>query len=148
MVRDGRTRCRGAARATLLIFVAALLLIERRSRGAARYHHTTGRYRSLPTRRLSGIAGLIAAAACLLPVALGFLLPVALLARWAVETWENVLDARFFMFAGNSFVLAAISAAVSSRSRWCWPTRSGAGPTRWCRGRCAWAAWDMPSPAR
>jgi len=99
--------------ATLLIFVAALLLIERRSRGAARYHHTTGRYRSLPTRRLSGIAGLIAAAACLLPVTLGFLLPVALLAKWAVETWENVLDARFFMFAGNSFVLAAISAAVS-----------------------------------
>lgn len=99
--------------ATLLIFVAALLLIERRSRGAARYHHTTGRYRTLPTRRLSGTAGLIAALACLLPVGLGFLLPVAVLANWAAETRAQVIDARFFEFAGNSFVLAAISAAVS-----------------------------------
>ncbi len=99
--------------ATLLIFVAALLLIERRSRGAARYHHPTGRYRTLPTRRLSGAAGLIAAFACLLPVGLGFLLPVAVLANWAAETRAQVIDARFFEFAGNSFVLAAISAAVS-----------------------------------
>jgi iron(III) transport system permease protein len=99
--------------ATLLIFVAALLLIERRSRGAARYHHTTGRYRTLPTRPLAGLAGLIAAAACLLPVALGFLLPVAVLARWALQTWDTVIDARFFQFAGNSFVLAALSAAVA-----------------------------------
>ncbi|MDF2763169.1 MAG: iron transporter permease [Rhodospirillales bacterium] len=99
--------------ATLLIFVAALLLIERRSRGAARYHHTTGRYRTLPTRPLGGLAGIIAAAACLLPVGLGFLLPVAVLGNWAIETWDYVIDARFFMFAGNSFVLAAISAAVA-----------------------------------
>ena len=99
--------------ATLLIFVVALLLIERRSRGAARYHHTTGRYRTLPTRPLGGPAGIIAAAACLLPVCLGFLLPVAVLGKWAIETWDHVIDARFFMFAGNSFVLAAISAAVA-----------------------------------
>jgi iron(III) transport system permease protein len=99
--------------ATLLIFVAALLLIERRSRGAARYHHTTGRYRTLPTRPLGGAAGLLAAAACLLPILLGFLLPVAMLTKWAIETWSHVIDARFLEFAGNSFVLAAISAAVS-----------------------------------
>ncbi len=99
--------------ATLLIFVAALLLIERHSRGAARYHHTTGRYRTLPTRRLSAIAGLLAAAACLLPVGLGFLLPVGVLGKWAIETWSSTIDARFFQFAGNSFILAAISAGVS-----------------------------------
>lgn len=99
--------------AVLLLFVAGLLLIERRSRGAARYHHTTGRYRTLPNRRLSGLAGVIAAAACLLPVALGFLLPVAVLAKWARETWASTLDARFFHFAGNSFILAAITAALS-----------------------------------
>ncbi|MCI0431113.1 MAG: iron ABC transporter permease [Rhodospirillales bacterium] len=99
--------------AVLLLFVAALLLFERRSRGAARYHHTTGRYRTLPSRRLSGLAGLAAAAACLLPVALGFLLPVAVLAKWALETWAVSIDARFFQFAGNSFVLAAISGALS-----------------------------------
>jgi iron(III) transport system permease protein len=99
--------------AVLLLFVAALLLIERRSRGAARYHHTTGRYRTLPTRRLSGLAGAVASLACLLPVALGFLLPVAVLAKWAQERWSDTIDARFFHFAGNSFVLAALSAAVS-----------------------------------
>ena len=99
--------------AVLLLFVAALLLIERRSRGAARYHHTTGRYRTLPMRRLGGIAGAVAWAACLLPVLLGFLLPVTVLAKWAVERWSDTIDARFWHFAANSFVLAAIAAAVS-----------------------------------
>ena len=99
--------------AVLLLFVAGLLLIERRSRGAARYHHTTGRYRTLPTRRLAGIAGAVASLACLLPVALGFLLPVAVLAKWAQERWADTIDARFLQFAGNSFALAAISAAAS-----------------------------------
>jgi iron(III) transport system permease protein len=36
-----------------------------------------------------------------------------MLTKWAIETWSHVIDARFFEFAGNSFVLAAISAAVS-----------------------------------
>jgi iron(III) transport system permease protein len=38
---------------------------------------------------------------------------VAVLAKWARETWASTLDARFFHFAGNSFILAAITAALS-----------------------------------
>ena len=99
--------------AVLMLFVLALLVAERWSRGAARYHHTSQRYRALPRRRLRGAAGLVAALACLLPVAVGFLLPVAVLAAWAIETAPVVLDRRFFTFAGNSFLLAAVTAALA-----------------------------------
>ena len=99
--------------AVLLLFVAGLLAIERRSRGAARYHHTTGRYRSLPRRKLGGGLGWLAAAGCLLPVGLGFLLPVAVLGKWAADSATSTLDGRFFHFAGNSFLLAAAAALAS-----------------------------------
>ena len=50
--------------AMLLIFVAALLLGEQWSRGRARYHHTTNRYRPLPSYRLRGWPAAFACLAC------------------------------------------------------------------------------------
>ena len=62
---------------------------------------------------MSGGLGWLAVGGCLVPVGLGFLLPVAVLAKWAIATASSTLDARFYHFAGNSFLLASAAALAS-----------------------------------
>jgi iron(III) transport system permease protein len=100
--------------AVLMLFVLALVLVERLSRGAGRTHHTTSRYRSLPRFRLRGAKVVMALAFCVVPVLLGFVLPAGALAWWSAEEGGNVLfDRDFLALVRNSFLLAAIAAAAA-----------------------------------
>lgn len=99
--------------AALLLFVFLLLWIEQASRGQARYHHTSQRYRALPGYRLYGWRRGAAAAVCFVPLGLGFLLPAGVLSGWAVRTASTNLDARFLGFAVNSLTLAAAAACFA-----------------------------------
>lgn len=99
--------------AVLMLFVLVLLEVERRSRGAARYHHTTGRYRRLAARRLKGPAAAAAFAACALPLAIGFLVPGGVLLRLAVTRGDPMWGATFLGLAANSLILAALTAVLA-----------------------------------
>jgi iron(III) transport system permease protein len=99
--------------AVLMLFVFALVLVERASRGSARYHHTSVRYRALPRYELTAVQSALAVGICLMPVMLGFLLPGGVLLNWAVETAPATLDARSLGFALNSLMLAAAAAALA-----------------------------------
>ncbi len=99
--------------AVLMVFVLVLLLVERGSRGRARFHHTTGRYRRLPRHPLRGWRAGAAVAFCLLPVGLGFVLPAAVLVRWSWETAATTVDGRFLGFVLNSLTLAAVTATLA-----------------------------------
>ena len=88
---------------TLLGFVLVVLLLERWSRGRARYHHTSSRYQSLPGYRLRGLRAVLAALACGLPLLLGFLLPAAILLDLLSQVDGRVFSPRFFDLALNSF---------------------------------------------
>ncbi len=70
----------------LLVFVLAVLALERYSRRAKRYHHTSRRYRVLPGYRLTGGRALAAQVACLAPLLLGFVLPALVLAGWTAQS--------------------------------------------------------------
>ncbi|MBI5166014.1 MAG: iron ABC transporter permease [Magnetospirillum sp.] len=101
--------------AVLMLFVLALVLVERMSRGAARFHHTTGRYRQLPRLPLPPLGAAAALAFCALPLVLGFLLPAAVLAGWAVQAgWRRNLGGDFLHLAGNSLILAAVAGVVAA----------------------------------
>ena len=97
----------------LMLFILALLLLERSSRGDARYHHTSPRHRALPRFALSPFAALLAMLACFLPILLGFLLPCSVMLAWAIETAPQVIDARFWGFARNSLTLSAATALIA-----------------------------------
>lgn len=99
--------------AVLLLFIAALVVLERTSRRHARYHHTSGKWRPLPRYQLEGVRAAGAFAACFIPLAIGFLVPGAVLLVWAIETAPSVIDARFWGFAANSVILALLSAALA-----------------------------------
>ncbi|AFL73351.1 ABC transporter permease [Thiocystis violascens] len=99
----------GAAQlsALLLGFVLVLVTLERYSRRRARYHQTSQRHRPLRRHPLRGRHALAAIALCALPLLLGFLVPAAQLAVWALTIARDAYDARFLGLVFNSLGLAA-----------------------------------------
>jgi iron(III) transport system permease protein len=98
--------------ALLLLFVLALVLMERRSRRGG-VQHTTSRYRALPRFTLSRRGRVLAVVACGLPVFFGFLLPMGMLLVWAVETAPAMVNAKFTTATLNSLWLAAVAAVLA-----------------------------------
>lgn len=97
----------------LLVFVAFVLALERAGRAGRRYAGDPGgRAAVMPRRRLGALGGTLAALACLVPVAVGFLVPVAELLRLHLAAGDSMWGPRFLAFATNSLTLAAVSAAV------------------------------------
>lgn len=76
-----RSNLGGAAQlaAVMLFLVAGLLALERVTRGHARSHHTTGRYRSIPFQDLHGWKAAAATILSSIPVILGFFVPLAVI---------------------------------------------------------------------
>jgi len=99
--------------AILLFFVFGLIMLERWSRRRAHFHHTTNRYQRLPDIPLSRGAAAAALIACILPLLFGFIVPTVQLITWALQTWNVMLDHRFFDLVWHSFTLAAGAAVVA-----------------------------------
>jgi iron(III) transport system permease protein len=99
--------------AILTGFVLALIVLERWSRRQARYHHAGSRYTALSRYQLAGGRAWLASVACMLPLAFGFLIPVAQLLAWARRTVGRVFDETFVTVALNTVGLAATAALVT-----------------------------------
>ena len=98
--------------AVLMLLVLGLVLAERLSRGGARYHHTSRRYRPLPQPRLAPVAATLAWLACALPMLLGFAVPAGILLRLALTGGDPLFGWAFLGYAGNSFILAGSAALL------------------------------------
>ncbi|MBM2575321.1 iron ABC transporter permease [Jannaschia sp. Os4] len=95
----------------LLAFALVLAVLERTSRGAARY---AGRGRPEAGRmRLSGLSAAAATAACAAPVLLGAAVPALVLATMAAGSEQDLLSRRYVAFATNTVKLAAVAALVT-----------------------------------
>lgn len=99
--------------ASLLAFVILVLLLERVSRGRARFNNTSRSAVRAVRKRLSPAVGALAAFACFMPLFLGFLLPGFLLLKMALFEGDAQFGARFLDLARNSFVLAAVTAVLA-----------------------------------
>ena len=102
--------------AALLGIVAVLILLERVSRGRARYHDTSGRRRASP-QSLTGWKAMFALVGCAIPVAIGFAIPALLLLRLAFgDMGEDGtgFSGRFLTMARNSLVLASLAAGLAA----------------------------------
>ena len=105
----------GAAQlaALLLFFVFALVLAERFARRKQRFYHTTDKYKALPGHGLSRGWARLAFSACLLPVLLGFLLPAATLAGYAVSYFDAAASEEVLGHALNTFMLSGTAAVLA-----------------------------------
>lgn len=110
-----RSSLTGAAQIALvaLLVVVALLVAERSARGRSRFHHTTGRYRSIPFSDLDGWRGYAAALVCGLPVLAGFVAPLAVLLVQASTHMDDAFAAGFWRTVRNSVGVAALAAAAT-----------------------------------
>jgi len=99
--------------AVLMLFVLALVVGERMSRGRGRIHHTSPRYRALTGFRMTAPRRALALITCSVPVLFGFIIPAVALARWSWQTGPRMIDQRFIGYAFNSFTLAAVAALLA-----------------------------------
>jgi iron(III) transport system permease protein len=99
--------------ALLLVFVAAFLYLEKRSRRLARFHHTSSRYSNLLQQQLNKGAGLFALIFCALPMISGFIIPVCFLIDMASDTYSQILNKDFYLLLFNSLSLAFATAILA-----------------------------------
>jgi iron(III) transport system permease protein len=97
----------------LLGFVFVVLALEFWSRRAGRVDQGARLFRPLRRHHLGGLRAALALAACVIPLALGFLVPAAVLLGWAIEGGDRQFGPRFLALAGNSFGLSAAAAALT-----------------------------------
>ncbi len=98
---------------SLLMFISVFVFLERYSRKQQRSHTKNSIHIPHPRYKLSGISSLSAFAFCLVPVVFGFALPAGLLIQWAAKSWREVMLERFFSDAGNSLILAVLTAFLA-----------------------------------
>ncbi|MET1084621.1 MAG: iron ABC transporter permease [Burkholderiales bacterium] len=98
--------------AMLLGFVACVLLLERTTRGRARYHNQSPRKR-MPSFVLTGWRMVAAIAVCLTPLVIGFLLPAAILLRLTLAQGDEQFGVRFLILARNSVTVSAVAAVLA-----------------------------------
>lgn len=104
-----------AAQLSLCLLGFALLLagLERAQRGKARTAGRGARFATMEKPRLTGVAGWIAMLICLLPVLLGFIIPVIMLGIMAQGSGQSLLTPRYVDFMLNSVTLAAVASVLT-----------------------------------
>lgn len=96
----------------LLLFVAVALVVERRMRGAARYHVGSRRGRAARLR-LHGARAWAATAAATVVLLLAFAIPLGQLLAWAWDVRAD-FDRRYVSFVTNTLFLSAAAAGVTA----------------------------------
>jgi iron(III) transport system permease protein len=104
----------GAAQIALVLIAIAglLMLIERHSRGRARFHIAANLRHHADPVVLAPWPAAAAALACSLPVVLGFIVPTLHLAQLAWRSDALLVDRRFLGDTANSLGLAAVAAVI------------------------------------
>ena len=98
----------------MLLIVVALILLERFGRRRQRYAGSARTHDRGSPVQLTGTRAWAAFAACLAPLALGFLVPASFLAREAVHLIaNNGFDPEFFVLIRHSMTLAGSAAAIA-----------------------------------
>ncbi|GAA6187518.1 iron ABC transporter permease [Litorivita sp. NS0012-18] len=105
----------GAAQiaSVVLILVVALVGLEKTSRRKSRFFSTSSKHRPLGKIRLTGGAGILAMLACLLPFAMGFVLPAWVILSHALENAGRWADPALLSALRNTLFVGAVAASLT-----------------------------------
>ena len=95
----------------MMIFVVVLIALERIARAKQKQFHSTDRFKAIQAYPLNRLRSIFAFSACLLPILLGFIIPVALLVAYSISHLDQFFSTDFLLHAGHSFLLSG-SAAI------------------------------------
>jgi len=109
-----RSSLAGAAQLSLalLLFILFFVVIERRLRAQHSYSGRTHAHHGQELIRLSGSQAYLAFLWCLVPVLLGFGIPVLQLVKFTVDQPSQVFDPVLYLAAGNSLKVALGAAVI------------------------------------
>ncbi|MDO8301111.1 iron ABC transporter permease [Lacisediminimonas sp.] len=99
--------------AVLLLFVAALMLLEQKSRGRARYYAAGGRAVAHVRRRLHGRHAFGSVVFCLVPLLFGFFLPLAVLLRLLMHEDALQASSRYVGWLFNTVSAATVTSFIA-----------------------------------
>jgi iron(III) transport system permease protein len=99
--------------AFLMLFILALIILERWSRRQAQYYQSGSHYHHLPRYQLGILRGILAVITCFLPLFLGFIAPALYLLNLTINNAETTLSENFVILAKNSLILALITALIA-----------------------------------
>ena len=99
--------------ALLMIFVLALVVLERRSRSAAQYYENSNSLKQHTPYKLGWGRSILALLTCLLPIIFGFVIPAAYLLQLTLNNLDTSFDSDFWDLAGHSFTLATVTAIAA-----------------------------------
>ena len=110
----GLDSVQGAAQLALmlLMFIIVLMTLEKQSRNKSHYHDKNRGEKSALVR-LTGTKQLLAISLASLPLLIGFIIPVAQLLIWAIQTYEQLFEVSFWVLVKNTLSLALITAAIA-----------------------------------
>jgi len=97
----------------MLIFVFALIWLEKSSRSKQRYFNTSSRDNKRPLIKLRGWKAWLAFLICIIPFLLGFLIPALVLLEHAITNFEISANADYFRHILNSFMLSGLAAVAT-----------------------------------
>lgn len=105
----------GAAQIALLMVVVVVILIslERYSRRKQKQYHSRNSGDPIPSTKLTGLRGYLATLLILLPILLGFVIPVIILGIYAFDNFSVSFNEQFIAYVLNSFGLASTAALIT-----------------------------------
>lgn len=131
-----------------LVFVGALMLIERSARRRQRFssNKTTAAVHDAVRMKLAGWTRWAAMIVCALPVAFGFLVPVIILGGFAMKRLDQFLSARLLDALLNSITVSAAAALITVALAFllAYSARSGRSRLAAAAGRIAAFGYGVP----
>jgi iron(III) transport system permease protein len=105
----------GAAQIACVILAVMLVLvgIEKAGRRRARYYQSAGQVRPIERRLLTGGAGFAAALVCLIPFAVGFVLPAGVILAHAADNPDAWISAGLMRALGNTLATGGLAAVLT-----------------------------------
>jgi iron(III) transport system permease protein len=129
----------------LLLFVALTLFGEHYTRGRARYTPSARSAREA-RYRLTGWRAATATLACSATLLVAFVIPVAQLLWWVIETAHADFDARYLRFFGNTLLLGAAAAVLTTLAALLIAYTYRLKPDRFIRGAVRFATLGYALP--
>ena len=104
-----------ASQLAFCLMLAALFLVvlENIQRGGAKHHHAGNRHEAMVPHKLAGWRAAAAVLACLVPVLVGFIIPLVVLFDMAVTSGQSPFSPRYLSFIYNSLLLSSIAAVLT-----------------------------------
>ena len=97
----------------VLVLVVFLVSLEKTSRRRSRFFNMSSRHRARDRVQLGGLAGWAVTVACLIPIGIGFLLPMGVILGHALDNAARWADPALLEALGNTVTVGAIASVVT-----------------------------------